>query len=259
MKQVLRGVTIVAMTAFLAGCDDIKFSGLMSVNDSITFAQDLKAFTPEENYRGPSKVTVAPGRYDTKATVGKSGSKKVIKLEIKNASKPTVVKLQFDKNIGLNGDFTLAGPQINQAFDLKGNLDTKVTKSEEYSGSEHCTYQVPETVCRSITKSASETSEIVKALEMDVETVEASNPVMVEEKGHHPPPPHGVNPPPPPHHPVCHTIWISRPGTQYVRYYYKTTTRGLLADFVQNGKTLASFDGTSTETERVYTYQSSCR
>lgn len=257
MKQVLRGVTIVAMTAFLAGCDDIKFSGLMTVNESITFAQDLKAFTPEESYRGPSSVTVAPGRYDTKATIGKSGSNKVIKLEIKNADKPTVVKLQFDKNISLNGDFTLAGPQINQAFDLKGSIDTKVTKSEEYSGSEHCTYQYPQTVCRSGAKSASETSEIVKALGMDVETVEASNPVMVEDKGHQPRPPHGVNPPPP-HQPVCHTVWHTRPGTQWVRYYYKTTTRGLLADFVQNGKTLSSFDGTSVETERVYTYQSSC-
>lgn len=261
MKQVLKSVTIVAMTAFLAGCDDLKFGGLMTVNDTITFAQDLKAFTPEENYRGPAQLTVAPGRYDTKAITGKSGSKKYIKLEIKNADKPTVVKLQFDKNINLGSDFTLAGPQINQAFDLKGTIDTKVKKSEEYSRTEHCTYQYPETVCRSVSKSANETA-ASKTLEAGIsefaaasetETPEASNPVMVEDRGHHPRPP-SVRP----DQPVCYTNWVSRPGTQWVRYYYKTTTRGLLADFVENGKTLASFDGTSTETEKIYTYEGTC-
>ncbi len=267
MKNIMKGITLAAMAAFLAGCDEVKFNGLLEANEAITFAQDLKAFTPEENYRGPAKVTVAPGQYKAKAILGKSGSKKQIKLEIDNAGDPTVVKIQFDKNVNLNGDFTLAAADIQQAFDLKGNITTRVEKSQEYTDYEHCTYQVPHTVCRSAAKSAT-ASEMAAARTLAegisefaaasaVEAPEASNPEMAGDK--HTPPPGHIAPPPPPHQPVCHTVWMDRPGTMYVRYYLETTLRDLKAGFVQEGRTLASYTGNSSETRRMYTYQGPCR
>lgn len=264
MKQVIKGISIAAVALFMAGCDEVKFNGLLNVSEPLAFKQDLKAFTPEENYRGPAVVTVAPGQFQAKATIGKSGSKKQIKLEIANGEKPTVVKIQFSKDIPLGSEFTLAAAQIGQSFDMVGRMDTKVEKSPEYSGYEHCTYQYPQTVCRSAAKSANEEaasktlesdlSAFAKASDSEDRAPGVPNPTLVP--GHYPP--GQFNNPPPPHTPVCHTVWIDRPGTMYVRYYHETTLRDLSADFVQGGKTLANYSGKSSETRTVYTHQSAC-
>lgn len=264
-QRILRGVGIAAMMAFLAGCDEVKFNGLMGVNEQISFAQDGRAFDGEtEPDRAPSTVVVAPGQFQAKAIIGTSGSKKQIKLEIANGDNPTVVKLKFDKNINIGENFTLTAAQIGQNFDLTGNIATRVEKSPEYSGTEHCTYQYPQTVCRSAAKSAGEAaasetlnsdlSEFALA-SGEVKSPSVPNPTLV--RGHHPVPGNG-HVAPPPHTPVCHTVWVNRPGTMYVRYYHETTLRDINTSFVQGDKTLASYKGNSSVSRTVYTYQSQC-
>ena len=248
MKQV-KNIGIAAMALFLAGCDEIKFNGNMNVLEQITFSQA----------QGKT-VVVAPGQFATKVTLSGNNTKKKIKFEIKNADPATEVKLEFDKNINIGETFNITAAQLKQNFDLAGTMATKVEKSPEYSRYESCTYQYPQTVCRGAsTKSSDEavTAEVSEfAAVAAVETPEASQPEMVEDRGH-PNPGHIA---PPPHYtPVCHTVWVNRPGQRYVRYFVETTLRDIDASFVQAGRNLGSFKGHSQQNETIYTYQSDCR
>lgn len=51
------------------------------------------------------------------------------------------------------------------------------------------------------------------------------------------------------------TVW----GYRFVEYFERNTTRELLADLVENQKIVAQFNGSRTETEKIYTYTSICR
>ncbi|MDD2804653.1 MAG: hypothetical protein PHV33_03800 [Elusimicrobiales bacterium] len=247
MKQV-KNIGIAAMALFLAGCDDIKFNGSMNVLEQLTFSQS----------QGKT-VTVAPGQFDAKVTFSGNNSKKKIKFEIKNADPATEVKLEFDKNIAIGETFNITAAQLKQNFDLAGTLATKVERSPEYTGYESCSYQYPQTVCRGASTKSSDEAVAAKVSEFAaasaVETPEASQPELVDARNY-PNPGHIA---PPPYTPVCHTVWVTRPGQRYVRYYVETTDRDIDAGFVQNGKTLGSFKGHSRQNETVYTYQSDCR
>ncbi len=248
MKQV-KNIGIAAMALFLAGCDEIKFNGSMNVLEQISFSQS----------QGKT-VTVAPGQFASKVTFSGNNSKKKIKFEIKNADPATEVKLEFDKNIEIGETFHITAAQLKQNFDLAGTMATKVENSPEYSGYEGCSYQYPQTVCRS-NKSADEAVSAKAAAVVSefaaveaVEVPEASNPEMAD-RGH--PYPGQFNNVP--HTPVCYTTWVTRPGQRYVRYFVRSTLRDIEANFLQNGKTLGSFKGGSKQNETVYTYQSDCR
>jgi hypothetical protein len=236
MKQkMIKGLGVAAALALLVGCNEINFSGLFSITAPITFAQQGKAV-----------LTVNPGQFQTKASLGQSGSQKQIKLEISNTNPPTKVQLNFDKNINIGEHFNLTAAQIGQNFDLAGDLATSVQDSPEYSGSESCTYQAPQTVCRSAEKSA-EDADAAQGAFGDLLKAAAGDSAQFN------------GPMPPPHTPVCNTIWVNMPGTMFVRYHYETTNRDLTANFVQAGKTLGTYTGKSSDTQTVYTYQSQCR
>ena len=267
MKQkIFTGVGIAAMMAFLAGCDEVKFGGLLNVIEPMTFTQ----------VRGPSAngveweftkaagdIVLTPGQFSTKVIMGKSGSKKQLTLEVANANPATVIKLKFDKNIELGENFTLTAAQLGQNFDLTGNLVTKVERSSEQSGRESCTYQYPQTVCRSVAKNVEPSIETTQAAiarfsqDTDFSNLASvpavPNAEVSKAPGHHP----GQHPG---HYntPNCHTVWVSRPGTMFVRYYIETTLRDINAKFVQGEKTLAGYQGNASSSERIYTYQGTC-
>lgn len=247
MKQ-MKNIGIAAVALFLAGCDEVKFNGTLNVLEQLSFNQSQGA------------VVVAPGQFGAKATLGQSGNKKTIKLEIQNANPATTVKLEFDKNINIGETFNIAAAQLGQNFDLAGTMATKVERSQEYSNWEGCSYQYPQTVCRGASTKSSDEAVAAKVSEFAaasaVETPEASNPVMVEDK--YGPVGPGFNPPPPPYTPTCYTTWVTRPGQRQVRYYIETTLRDIDASFVQNGKNLGAFKGHSQQDKTVYTYQGQC-
>lgn len=51
------------------------------------------------------------------------------------------------------------------------------------------------------------------------------------------------------------TVW----GYRYVEYFNRNTTRELNADLVENQKTVARFNGSRTDAEKIYRYTSICR
>ncbi len=266
MKQkILSGLGIAAMTAFLAGCDDVKFNGMLSVTEPITFAKTKSADKAQvvewEVNKAAGDAVLNPGRFSTKITMGKSGKKKLLTLEVANADPATVIKLKFDKDINLGENFTLTAAQLGQNFDLSGNLLTKVERSPERTGYESCTYQYPQTVCRAGVKSAGEelalkTVEAAIGSQDEVKVPSASNPELTKNFGQYPQYPGYY--PGYPNSPHCSTIWVSRPGTMYVRYYIETTTRDISARFVQGEKNLADYQGKASSTEKINTYQGFC-
>lgn len=241
MKQrVLAGMGLAALMAFLVGCDEIKFGGMLTVHDIMTFEQT------GANKRGT--VVVNPGQFQTKVILGMSGQEKQIKLEINNnGNNPTVVEMNFDKNIETNDNFVLKAAQIGQNFDLAGNIVTTVTRTQEQSGNESCTYQAQEIVCRG--GRSADTG--LTANDELAPKVEAA----ILEFGKQPAP--GQFAPPQP--PSCYPTWVTRYGWQYVRFYVETTTKDITAGFVQADKSLAEYKGTGSTNEKIYTYQSVCR
>ena len=262
MKQrIITGLGIAAMMASLSGCDEVKFGGSLAVNEQITFTQTRSADKAQvvewEMNRAEGDVVLNPGQFPTKITMGKSGKKKLLTLEVANAKPATVVKLKFDKNIDLGENFTLTAAQLGQSFDLSGNLITKVERSPEQTGYESCTYQYPQTVCRAGAKSAGEELALKDSgLQGEAQVPSVPNPELDKNHGQYPVNPGHYNNPG--HTPACHTVWVSRPGTMYVRYYYETTTRDINASFVQGGKSLADYKGNGSSVEKINTYQSTC-
>lgn len=267
MKQrILTGVGIAAMMAFLAGCDEVKFGGLLDVHEPITFTQ-VKGLSDSgvewEFTKAGGDVVLNQGQFPTKVIMGKSGQKKQLTLEVANANPATVIKLKFDKNIELGENFTLTAAQLGQNFDLTGSLFTKVERSPEQSGRESCTYQYPQTVCRSFVKSADTAIETVQAAvsRFDPDTDFSNlgsvpavpNPEFTKYPGQHPGRHPGQY-----NTPNCHTVWVSRPGSMFVRYYVETTLRDINAKFVQGEKNLADYQGKASSSERIYTYQGTC-
>ncbi len=245
-QRIMKGIGMAAMLGVLVGCNEINFSGLLNITAPITFAGQNR-----------NNVVINPGQFNAKASIGQSGQQKQIKLEINNTNPATKVQINFDKNINIGETFNLAAAQIGQNFDLAGTMKTTVTNSPEQSGSESCTYQTPQTVCRSVKSADTALTGDLSNLVVDpVATPDASNPVMVGMPGG---PQFNGPMPPPPHTPTCNTVWVTAYGTMWTRYYIETTVRDLAANFVQGANTLGTYTGQSTETRRVDTYQSQCR
>lgn len=266
MKQrIISGLGIAAMMATLSGCDEVKFGGSLAVNEQITFTQNKSADKAQvvewEVNRAEGDIVLNPGQFSTKITMGKSGKKKLLTMEVANANPATVIKLKFDKNIELGENFTLTAAQLGQSFDLSGNLITKVERSSEQTGYESCTYQYPQTVCNYVKSAdlAGAAADVTKLAATEIparEVPSVPNPELVKNHGQYPQYPGQYNNPG--HTPVCHTVWVSRPGTMYVRYYYETTTRDISAKFVQGARNLADYQGRASSVEKVNTYQSTC-
>lgn len=268
MKQkIFTGVGIAAMMAFLAGCDEVKFGGLLDVHEPITFAQvrgPSSSGVEWEFTKAAGDIVLNQGQFSTKIVMGKSGQKKQLTLEVANANPATVIKLKFDKNIELGENFTLTAAQLGQNFDLTGKLVTKVERSPEQSGRESCTYQYPQTVCRSLAKNVEPAIENTQAAiarfsqDTDFSNIGAVPSVPAAEvsknHGQHP----GQHPGQYHNTPNCHTVWVSRPGSMFVRYYIETTSRDINAKFVQGEKNLADYQGKASSSERIYTYQGTC-
>jgi hypothetical protein len=250
MKQrILAGMGIAAVMALLVGCGEITFSGLFNIHEQISFAQEGKNDQNGnwQSFRAPVTVVLPAGQFNAKATIGQSGNQKQIKLEVSNTNPATVVELNFDKNINIADSFTLTAAQIKQNFDLSGNIVTKIERGPEQSGNEYCTTQQPQTVCRGLADTSKETAAIESV------TTEISK------LGGFPGAPGFNGPTPPmPHPPVCNTIWVTRPGNMYVRFYYETTLRDITASFMQGVKNLGDFQGHASSTEKVITYQGQC-
>ncbi len=166
-------------------------------------------------------VTLEPGIYT--AEVNALGDKNFnLKLTGRDNFK---IPLKTEKDISLpqyDGEFKVSGADLDQPFDVKGKLDTKINRSETREKEESCSYTVTEQRC-----------EKVCVVTNDVRKCDV----------------------------VCNPVQITRYGYRFVRYHNKTTYRDLDLELLALGseKALASFSGDSVETVQINEYEGICR
>lgn len=129
----------------LVSCKEI--SGTFSVSQGFSANVNKKCgFNPFGACDPNKKLQVPAGTYNAAIDFG---SKTEIKIEMKaNAFKETITLLR-PKNFEFptNGDFVLTALQVNQSFDVRGNVVTTVSDSALQRGNESCSYMAPVWVC----------------------------------------------------------------------------------------------------------------
>lgn len=249
----MKKYSVLALTAFgLLACDDLRFDGNLRVFSSISIQQryDMTDCHEEFFFNCPKSgtFTIPAGNTAMQVSFGESGNQKQIFLEYKDGRNTNKLTLEVDKNIPLSDNFVLSAAQIKQDFDLRGNIATQVTQTDEQSGVESCTYTTWEYRCH-------------------------------EEYHHggggHGGPGHGPGgpghgpgfgpgpgmPPPPMggSRTVCENVPVTHYGYQDVRFYYVYTTKDMIANFAKGSTLLAQYTGRHTKSDKIYTYQSICR
>ena len=141
-RKALAGAGIAALAA-LAGCG-IKFSGMLDVHEPITITQKGAANCNQQwnwwDCKPDKTVTLTPGQFPARVTLGMANLEKSIKLEVDNAKPATSVEIAFSKDINIGGHFLLTAAQTGQNFDLGGDIVTNVTDSPEEEGTESCSF-----------------------------------------------------------------------------------------------------------------------
>ena len=248
--------------AVLAGCG-IKFSGVLGVHEPITFVQkgqDCDQAFDWWNCKPEKTIVLDPGQFTARATLGPVNNENMIRLEVDNASPATTIELKFDKNIPLGEHFRLNAVQTGQNFDLAGDIATYIHRGPEEGGMESCSYQAQDIICDKAAADKGFTAGVSgEALlnEISLLSPAGTNDLRaphVPMPGHpeHAGPAHGQLPP------NCHTVWATRYGERFVRYYYETTDRDISARFLRGEKNLADYSGHASDTEKVYTFQGEC-
>ncbi len=142
MKKIL---LLSSLMMVLVSCKEI--SGTFLVNQDFSANVNKKCgWNPFGSCDPNKKLQIPAGNYNA---VIDFGSKTEIKIEMKaNAFKETITLLR-PKNFEFptNGDFVLTSVQVNQSFDVKGNVQTTVSESPLQRGNESCTYMAPVWVC----------------------------------------------------------------------------------------------------------------
>lgn len=201
---------ISSVVLFLVSCREI--SGTLEVNQPFTAIVNKKcSWNPFKSCDPTKKVEIPAGNYN--ATVDFS-SKTEIKIEMKaNAYKETII-LKRPKNFEFpqNGPFQLTQAQVNQGFDISGQVNTTVWDSPLQRQNESCSYTIQDWVCQ----------------------------------------PDGTG------KPNCGYVSRSVWGQRYVEFYDRNTTREMHADLIEAQKSVARFDGSKTDSEKIYTFTSIC-
>lgn len=138
-------VIVLALVFCLVSCKEI--SGALTVHETFSALVNKKCgWSPFSSCDPNKKLEIPSGYYISTIDFG---SKTEIKIEMKaNAFKETIIlKRPKTFEFPANGPFQLSRAQVNQAFDVDGNVKTTVWDSNLFKDNESCTYTVPDYVC----------------------------------------------------------------------------------------------------------------
>lgn len=136
---------LLALSTLMISCKEI--SGSLEVTQNFQAKVDNKCgWDPFGNCAPTKEVMVAAGNY--KAVVDFS-SKEQIKMQIKANKVTETILLKRPANFEFptNGDFQLSASEIDQDFDVHGDVQTQVVESPTRKEVESCTYTRSEYVC----------------------------------------------------------------------------------------------------------------
>lgn len=118
---------------------------LLVLSSCVDLTGQLKVFKGFKVNSDNKLVTVNEGQYKTKLDIKKNRTK--VTLENSDNKIKFEIKTSTSNSIPQNGMFELKSTEINQPFNIKGQVETKITKSGTKSTYESCRYQDTQTVC----------------------------------------------------------------------------------------------------------------
>lgn len=119
---------ILAATFLVTGCRT--FEGQMKTKEQLVFNESKNNI-------------VDVGQADAKLKID-SKTKVILEVSKKGNNNNPKITFKIPKQDGLpsdNGEFSLTAEQVEQPYDVKGDIRTQVTRSREQRGVERCTYQ----------------------------------------------------------------------------------------------------------------------
>ena len=131
------GLKLIALFSFLilSGCRELSFKGSLQVGEVLTVKNTRNKLVP-----------LNPGAYSIDFKV----SAKKVEITIPTAqNQKQNITLSIPKGLEIpqNGPFELTSVQSGQPFDLKANVETRISESAPQRDLENCTAQRWENVC----------------------------------------------------------------------------------------------------------------
>lgn len=213
-------IALAALSLLSASC--VNLEGTLNVEQVLTAKKrggflNLKMKT----------IEIQPGAYHASLKVNNAKSF-TLKLKADKEGEADIlipIKSENDFSIPTNGNVTIRGNEINQPFDISGNIKTTVTTSDTVRSTEECSAQRTERQCEKICNAPVQPSGTVYC------------------------------------NIVCHDVVVSYPGTRFVEYHSRYTERNLSAELLDaaNKAVRATFSGRDFDSERVYDYYGECR
>ncbi|MBK9323754.1 MAG: hypothetical protein IPM97_12565 [Bdellovibrionaceae bacterium] len=240
MKKVL---LLLMTSSMLSACDELNFRGQIKVYRSFEVVEQYNQVSCNErvdwwNCQNKS-VNFSEGLHTAEVTLTESGGDPTIVVKVEG-NKSQQVKITGNKNVKISDNFHIRAVDINQKFDIKGSIDTKITDGPEMSGVETCSETHYETRCR------------WEDLDGDRRGRDGRPDRGDDRHGPGHGPGHGGRE-------VCERVPITLYGDRDVTYYHETTEKNLKSQFVQGSDVLADITGRHTRVRKVYTYQGYCR
>ena len=153
-------------------------------------------------------------------------------------------KLNIPQN---NGEFSISHADIDQPYDLKGNLVTNVDSTPTQEAIENCTWYTTERICHDECDKAFNGPDAGRGGDHRGGDQRGGDNRGGDQR--------------PVCHDVCEDISISHPGSQDVVFHYTTVTKNIVLDFLttDSPRSVAEFRGTNSETNRIVESASICR
>ncbi len=118
---------------------------LLVLSSCVDLTGQLKVFKSFKVKSDSQLVAVNEGQYKTKLDIKKNRTK--VTLENSSNKIKFEIKTSTSNSLPQNGPFELRSTEINQPFNILGQVETKISKSGTKSGYESCTYRDTQTIC----------------------------------------------------------------------------------------------------------------
>lgn len=216
-----RYLTLVALPIFLAACDEPVYYGEFHIQKPFVITEKYSRSECNDRYDWwncqDKALSLSQGAHKVKYALLKKGKDTVINFIFDNDKSKNIIITSPE--INLNDEFHIAAADINQNFDISGQIDTDITRSSETDGLESCTYTTHEFLCHWV----------------DIHTEKKTTREY-----------------------ICEDVIVSHEGRMHVRYYYLTTLKKMTGIFLQQNDELARFQTNNSNTDKIYTYKGAC-
>lgn len=204
----------------LVGCDGKPIVGEINVKEAIHYKAALTNCLNSDHFDESCNRTDAPIIQPGKYSVSlRQSGKNTVKVEVKNKAITHKFDLKTnDKKIPLDGDFNLTSGQSGQPFDFTSKIKSENSESPEYSGENSC-----------VEEEYGGSHCYISSRSADGSMVE-----------------------------TCEIRRIIYQGEEQERYYYATTSTGLIGQVSVGSKVIANIDAERNISKKIVTYSSGC-